>query len=96
MNEDLLKIVAQFVSADMNENGMKISDTTLSVLELNSAIGASQHALEAVRDWFNGKDVANMPLKRQERYIGAVVNLFVLIAQNDVEGLVKNWILDDM
>lgn len=96
MEDNLLKLVSQFVSADMNENHMKISDTTMGVLAFNSVVGASQHALEAVRDWFNGKDVASMPLKRQERYIGAVVNLFVLIAKNDVEGLVKNWILDDM
>lgn len=96
MNKDLLSLVTQFVTADMNENGMKISSTTMAMLELNSVAGASQRALEAVRDWFNRQDVASMSIKRQGRYIGAVVNLFVLIAKNDTEGLVKNWVLDDM
>ena len=59
-------------------------------------VGASQRSLEAVRDWFNGKNITQLPEKEQARYIAAAVNLLLLIASNDVEGLVKDWILSDM
>lgn len=84
------------ISIDMNENGMQISEDTLATIELDMVIGASQRSLEAVRDWFNSKNIAQLPKEEQGRYIGAVVNLLLLIATNDVEGLVKDWILSDM
>ena len=84
------------ISIDMNENGMQISEDTLATIELDMVIGASQRSLEAVRDWFNGKNIAQLPEEEQARYIGAAVNLLLLVATNDVEGLVKDWILSDM
>ena len=84
------------ISIDMNENGMQISEDTLATIELDMVVGASQRSLEAVRDWFNSKNIAQLPEKEQARYIGAAVNLLLLIASNDVEGLVKDWILSDM
>ena len=96
MNKDhLFNIVIIHITNDMN-NDMKISETTMAALALNAAIGSSQGAIEAVRDWFNSKDVAAMPEKAQEKYVGTVANLFTLIASNDIEGLVKNWVLCDM
>jgi hypothetical protein len=80
----------------MNENGMQISEETMATIELDMVIGASQRSLEAVRDWFNNKHVAKLSEKEQEKYVGAVVNLLYLIATNDVEGLVKDWILSGM
>ena len=80
----------------MNENGMKISEDTMAEIDLYMAIGASQRSLEAVRDWFNSKNIAQLPKEEQGRYIGAAVNLLLLIATNDVEGLVKDWILSDL
>lgn len=96
MDKDLLKIVAQFVAADMNENDMKISEDTMAVLALNSKPGTSQGALDAVRDWFNGKSISKMPYSQQQRYVGAAVNILTLVAKNDMEELVKNWVLVDM
>ncbi len=84
------------IAIDMNENGMKISEDTMATIELDMVIGASQSSLEAVRDWFNSKNIAQLPEKEQRRYIGAAANLLLLIATNDVEGLVKDWILSDM
>lgn len=89
-------LIVSRITTDMNENGMQISEETMATIELDMVIGASQRSLEAVRDWFNGKNVAKLPEKEQEKYVGAVVNLMYLIATNDVEGLVKNWILSDM
>ena len=84
------------ISIDMNENGMQISEETMATIELDMVVGASQRSLEAVRDWFNSKNIAQLPEEDQARYIGAAVNLLLLIASNDVEGLVKDWILSDM
>ena len=84
------------ISIDMNENGMQISEETMATIELDMVVGASQRSLEAVRDWFNSKNFAQLPEEDQARYIGAAVNLLLLIASNDVEGLVKDWILSDM
>ena len=84
------------ISIDMNENGMQISEDTLATIELDMVVGASQRSLEAVREWFNSKNIAQLPEKEQARYIAAAVNLLLLIASNDVEGLVKDWILSDM
>lgn len=89
-------VIASLVADDMNENGMKISESTMAAIYLNMTIGASQSSLEAVRDWFNGKNIALLPEDQQGKYVGAVVNLFTLIATNDTEGLVRNWILSDM
>ena len=84
------------IAIDMNENGMQISEDTIATIELDMVDGASQRSLEAVRDWFNRKNIAQLPEEEQGRYIGAVVNLLLLVATNDVEGLVKDWILSDM
>ena len=84
------------ISIDLNENGMQISEDTMATIELDMVEGASQRSLEAVQDWFNSKNIAQLPKEEQGRYIGAVVNLLLLVATNDVEGLVKDWILSDM
>lgn len=89
-------LIASRVADDMNENGMKISEDTMATIELDMVIGASQSSLEAVRDWFNGKNIAKLPEEQQGRYIGAAVNLLLLIATNDVTGLVKNWVLSGL
>lgn len=94
-NDKLLKIVINHVTNDMN-NDMKISETTMAAIALNAAVGCSQRALEAVRDWFNSKDISAMSEKAQEKNVGAVVNLLTLIASNDIEGLVEKWVLSDM
>lgn len=93
MKENVEDIILKRVAYDINHNGMKISEDTMLSLVLYMYPGASFSSLEAVRDWFNSKNVAQLPEKEQERYIGAVVNLFTLIATNDVENLVKNWVL---
>ena len=94
--ERLEQNIPASIAIDMNENGMQISEDTMAIIELDMVIDASQRSLEAVRDWFNSKNIAQLPQEEQRRYIGAVVNLLLLIATNDVEGLVKDWILSDM
>ena len=94
--ERLEQNIPASIAVDMNENGMKISEDTMAIIELDMAVCASQRSLEAVRDWFNSKNIAQLPQEEQARYIGAAVNLLLLIATNDVEGLVKDWILSDM
>ena len=89
-------IIASLVADDMNENGMKISESTMAAIYLNMTIGASQSSLEAVRDWFNSKNIAQLPEEEQGRYIGAVTTLLLLIATNDVEKLVKDWVLSGL
>ena len=96
MRERLKDIIATRLSIDMNENGMQISEDTMAILTFDSVAGASQGGIEAVRDWFNSKNVAQLPEKEQRMYVGAVTNLLCLLATNDVEGLIKNWILADM
>ena len=94
--ERLEQNILTCISIDLNENGMQISEETMATIELDMVDGASQRSLEAVRDWFNSKNIAQLSKEEQGRYIGAVVNLLLLIATNDVEGLVKDWILSDM
>lgn len=84
------------IAIDMNENGMKISEDTMATIELDMVIGASQRSLYAIRDWFNSKNIAQLPEEEQRRYVGAVVNLLLLVATNDVERLVKDWVLSGM
>lgn len=96
MEERLEYIISTRLAIDMKENGMKISEDTMATIALDMVIGASQRSLEAVRDWFNAKDIAQLPEEDQGRYIGAAVNLLLLIATNDVEGLVKDWVLSGM
>lgn len=96
MRERLKKIIATRLSIDMNENRMQISEDTLATIELDMFDGVSRGSLEAVRDWFNSKNIAQLPEKEQRRYIGAAANLLLLIATNDVEGLVRLWVLSDM
>lgn len=94
--ERLEQTIPTRIAIDMNENGMKISEDTMATIALDMVIGASQRSLEAVRDWFNSKNIAQLPEKEQRRYVGAVVNLLLLVATNDVEGLVKDWVLSGM
>lgn len=94
--KNIKDLIVSCITTDMNENGMKISEDTMATIELDMVIGASQRSLEAVRDWFNRKNVAKLSEKEQMKYVGAVVNLLYLIATNDVEGLVKSWILSGM
>lgn len=94
--ERLEQNIPASIAIDMNENGMQISEDTMAIIELDMVIDASQRSLEAVRDWFNSKNIAKLPKEEQGRYIGAVVNLLLLIATNDVEGLVKDWVLSDL
>lgn len=94
--KNIKDLIVSRITTDMNENGMQISEETMATIELDMVIGASQRSLEAVRDWFNSKHVAKLSEKEQEKYVGAVVNLLYLIATNDVEGLVKDWILSGM
>ncbi len=96
MEERLKDIIATRIMIDMNENGMQISEDTLVSIELNMVDGASQRSLEAIRDWFNSKNIAQLPEEEQRKYVGSVVNLLLLVATNDVERLVKDWILSDM
>lgn len=94
--ENIKDLIVSHITTDMNENGMQISEETMAIIGSDMVAGASQRSLEAVRDWFNGKNVANLPEREQEKYVGAVVNLMYLIATNDTEGLVKDWILSGM
>lgn len=94
--ERLEQTIPTRIAIDMNENGMQISEDTMATIELDMVIGASQRSLEAVRDWFNRKNIAQLPEKEQRRYVGAVVNLLLLVATNDVEGLVKDWVLNGL
>ena len=94
--KNIKDLIVSRIITDMNENGMQISEETMATIELDMVAGASQRSLDAVRDWFNSKNVAKFPKKEQEKYVGAVVNLMYLIATNDVEGLVRLWVLSDM
>lgn len=94
--KNIKDLIVSRIITDMNENGMQISEETMATIELDMVAGASQRSLDAVRDWFNRKNVAKLPEKEQGKYVGAVVNLMYLIATNDVEGLVKDWILSGM
>lgn len=94
--ERLEQTIPTRIAIDMNENGMKISEDTMATIELDMVIGASQRSLEAIRDWFNSKNIAQLPEKEQRRYVGEVVNLLLLVATNDVEGLVKDWVLNGL
>lgn len=94
--KNIKDLIVSRIITDMNENGMQISEETMAIIGSDMVAGASQRSLDAVRDWFNRKNVAKLPEKEQRKYVGAVVNLLYLIATNDVEGLVKNWILSDM
>lgn len=94
--KNIKDLIVSRITTDMNENGMQISEETMAIIDSDMVVGASQRSLEAVRDWFNSKHVAKLSEKEQEKYVGAVVNLLYLIATNDVEGLVKDWILSGM
>lgn len=94
--KNIKDLIVSRITTDMNENGMQISEETMAIIDSDMVIGASQRSLGAVRDWFNSKNVAKLSEKEQMKYVGAVVNLLYLIATNDVESLVKNWVLNGL
>lgn len=83
------------MTTDLNENGGKL-EYTRAYLELNAKTGASMGAMERVIECFNAKNVGGMTQEKAGRHIGAATNLLCLLAENDIETLVKNWVLDGL
>lgn len=52
--------------------------------------------MQPVIDWFNSHKLVTKPRKKQEPYVGVLINLIWLLAANDIAGLTQNWVLSDM
>lgn len=52
--------------------------------------------MQPVVDWFNSHKLENEPLEKQKPYVGVLVNLILLLAANDIAGMMQNWVLNDM
>ncbi len=95
--EEIKELVCKKLSNDLNFNEMQIRQETIT--DITNACGTLQPciiAMQPVVDWFNSHKLENEPLEKQKPYVGVLVNLILLLAANDIAGMMQNWVLNDM
>nr|DAW66991.1 MAG TPA: hypothetical protein [Caudoviricetes sp.] len=98
MNKEEIKVlVCKKLSNDLSFNEMQIRQETIT--DITNECGTLQPciiAMQSVIDWFNSRKLVTKPRKKQEPYVGVLINLIWLLAANDIAGLTQNWVLSDM
>lgn len=98
MNKEEIKVlVCKKLSNDLSFNEMQIRQETIT--DITNECGTLQPciiAMQSVIDWFNSRKLVTKPGKKQEPYVGVLINLIWLLAANDIAGLTQNWVLSDM
>ena len=95
--EEIKDLVCKKLSNDLNFNEMQIRQETIT--DITNACGTLQPciiAMQPVVDWFNSHKLENEPLEKQKPYVGVLINLILLLAANDIAGMMQNWVLNDM
>lgn len=95
--EEIKELVCKKLSNDLNFNEMQIRQETIT--DITNACGTLQPciiAMQPVVDWFNSHKLENEPLEKQKPYVGVLINLILLLAANDIAGMMQNWVLNDM
>lgn len=98
MNKEEIKVlVCKKLANDLNFNEMQIRQETIT--DITNECGTLQPciiAMQPVVDWFNSHKLENEPLEKQKPYVGVLINLIMLLAANDIAGMMQNWVLSDM
>lgn len=95
--EEIKELVCKKLSNDLNFNEMQIRQETIT--DITNACGTLQPciiAMQPVVDWFNSHKLKNEPLEKQKPYVCVLINLILLLAANDIAGMMQNWVLSDM
>lgn len=95
--EEILELVCKKLMNDLNWNEMQIRQETIT--DIVNECGTLQPciiAMQPVVEWFNSHKLEDKPLEKQKPYVGVLINLIVLLAANDIAGMMKNWVLSDM
>ena len=95
--EKIQDIVIKAIMPDLNDNGMQISEDTVTNIIIDCKVKEPfATALRHTVDWFNGQQVDSKLHDDQKRYVGSFINIMTLLAQGDVVTLVDNWVLSGM
>ena len=98
MNKEEIKVlVCEKLSNDLSFNEMQIRQETIT--DIANECGTLQPciiAMQPVVDGFNSHKLITKPRKKQEPYVGVLINLIWLLAANDIAGMMQNWVLCDM
>ena len=95
--EEIKELVCKKLSNDLNFNEMQIRQETIT--DITNACGTLQPCIiemQPVVDCFNSHKLENKPLEKQKPYVGVLINLILLLAANDIAGMMQNWVLNDM
>lgn len=95
--EEILDLVCKKLMNDLNWNEMQIRQETIT--DIVNECGTMQPciiAMQPVVEWFNSHKLEDKPLEKQKPYVGVLINLIALLAANDIAGMMKNWVLNDM
>lgn len=98
MNKEEVKVlVCMKLSNDLRLNEMQTRQETIT--DITNECGTLQPciiAMQPVVDRFNSHKLVTKPRKKQEPYVGVLINLIWLLATNDIAGMMQNWVLCDM
>ena len=81
----IFNLVFDYLWYDMRVNDKKISDLTIVAVKSEAVAGYSKDSLEAVRQWFNEKDLSDMSEKSKNKYLRLAALLLTLVATKDVD-----------
>ena len=87
-SKNIYNLVSGFLCRDMRMNGKKISDVTIAAVESEAVVGYSKESLEAVRQWFNEKDLSDMSEKSKNKYLRLTALLLTLVASKDIDDFI--------
>lgn len=87
-SKNIYNLVSGYLCRDMRMNGKKISDVTIAAVESEAVVGYSKESLEAVRQWFNEKDLSDMSEKSKNKYLRLTALLLTLVASKDIDDFI--------
>lgn len=87
-SKSIYNLVSGYLCRDMRMNGKKISDVTIAAVESEAVVGYSKESLEAVRQWFNEKDLSDMSEQSKNKYLRLTALLLTLVASKDIDDFI--------
>lgn len=95
--QEITELVCKKLMNDLNWNEMQIRQETIT--DIVNECGTLQPciiAMQPVIEWFNSHKLEDKPMEKQKPYVGVLLNLIMLLAANDIAGMMENWVLSDM
>lgn len=95
--QEITELVCKKLMNDLNWNEMQIRQETIT--DIVNECGTLQPciiAMQPVIEWFNSHKLEDKPMEKQKPYVGVLINLIMLLAANDIAGMMENWVLSDM